>query len=414
MRTEARAGMILAAVSLAALSAGCGQSQFQGGTKANQKTEDVLNPSEGQKSGEQNPQTTANPTTVGENSNPALGDNPIAGTPPTPAQTDPCSGDFRGGPVLILDLKSGWFAGDGGSFFQDKINPNCPGKPALNLHYFHVTKAIIEGNRDLDLLQSNAQSGIPAAFREALACSAPFSSDNSGRMLNDESPQDVCLINSLDQYSQVWLLSGDRADDLDVDLNSPFFASVLEQIQIRSQRGPFGIFLGAGLSNVSHSNALAQRVLGADAFSRNIQSSQGVFPSIDYTYQFLPSPLTPSSGATVTAGTFLDKFNALAGLGSLFDYGDLSAAGTIAALSAPFRGNANYIFASVPRCFADPISNPSIQVVARDRCNNAVNGYIDQPKLRVFAEGNMARFYGMTNPQAHIARIARFLSLSNN
>ena len=340
--------------------------------------------------------------------------NPFSGTAPSAQDIDPCQGSFNNQTILILDLKSGWFAGDGGTFFQDRIDPKCPGKSNLDIHYYHVTQAIIETNRNPGALYQTSQQQVPADQREALICSVPFKHQGSDRLYRDASPQNACALTSLSRFSQIWLLSGDAADDLDITASSPLFLSLLDAIEDRAAEKPLGLFFGAGLGNTTHSNALAEQILGQPVFAKNSMTNAGVFPSTQYVSYFEQTPLNPSSTSTLQTATFLKTFSAFNGLSSLFDFGDLSLVGQMAAGLAPRRSDANTIFEMVPRCFADPVVHPDMTIVARDRCNQGVVGFYEKPGLRVYAEGNMARFYGLDDPQELVVRIAQTLALQAN
>ena len=411
-RTLGTLVQLAALVAVSGLTA-CSGSKFGGNarTAPTQERQDV-SPGEG----DQNTQPSGSPSPNGSPERKVLDSDPLAGKPPTPQDLDPCSGNFLNGAILIIDLKSGWFAGDGGSFFSDRINPSCPNIPALNIHYFHVTKAIIETNRQRNLFFSAQQNGVPETSREALRCTVPFQSGPEGRLSGNASPENVCVVNALDQFTQVWILSGDAADDLDIDLRSSLFTSLTDRIVARKAQGPMGLFLGAGLSNITHSNAVAEKILGAAAFTRNSETSRGVFPSPDYSNLFEAAPLVATSGQNAVAGTFMGNFSVLAGLSDLYDYGNPNLLGQTAGVTSRLGipGGNSLFDREPPRCFADILTLPTANIAARDRCNNAVIGYVDQPGFRVLAEGNMARFYGLQNPQAYIARIARFLALGSN
>jgi hypothetical protein len=397
-------------VSLALVTFGCGKSSFSSKNfaKKDDKSTATANPSETDKAGKSDSQKQSGPNDnkpSSENSTPKAAD-PYGGKPPTPEDLDPCTGQKQLGKALIIDLKSGWLAGDGGRFFKERLDPKCPGAGVLAVDYYHITTAIVESNKDLRNLTPN----------DALACTARLMQDAEGRLEGDANPEKVCSFNSFSQYSQIWILSGDEYDPIDIRIASSLFRSLLSRLDERTKSAaqtPVGLFIGAGLSNISHANAAAGKILSSDValFTRNAQVATGVFPSQRYVSQFDHAPLKASAELNPTAGTFAEKFAVFNSLESIFDYGKINLFGLGEAVQAQIQGRGNSIFTQVPSCFADPISNPAFTVVARDSCNQGAIAFLDRPGLRILAEGNMARFYGLADPQEYMTRIARFLSL---
>jgi hypothetical protein len=393
---------------LAIVTFGCGKSTFSSKTiaKKDEKSTTTANPSETDKADSQK-QSAPNDNTAGSEDSIPKAVDPFGGTPPTQSELDPCVVQKQIGKSLIIDLKSGWFAGDGGTFFKERLDPKCPSAGALAIDYYHITTAIVESNKDLKNLTPN----------DAIACTARLMQNAEGRLEGGANPEQVCSFNSLAQYSQIWILSGDEFDPIDIRISSPLFGSFLSRLEERvkaAAQSPVGLFLGAGLSNISHGNAAASRILSSDAalFTRNAQVATGVFPSQRYVSQFDHAPLKASAELNPTAGTFVEKFAVFNGMESIFDYGKLNSFGLFEAVQAQLQARGNSIFTQVPRCFADPISNPSFTVVARDSCNQSTTAFLDRPGVRILAEANMARFYGLDDPQEYMTRIARFLSFS--
>jgi hypothetical protein len=387
---------------------GCGKSSFSSKTiaKKDEKSTTTATPSETDQTGSQK-QSAPNDNTPGsEDSKPKAVD-PFGGTPPTQSELDPCVAQKQIGKALIVDLKSGWFAGDGGTFFKERLDPKCPGAGALAIDYYHITTAIVESNKDLKSLTPG----------DAISCTAGLMADAEGRLESGANPEQACSFSSLAQYSQIWILSGDEYDPIDIRINSPLFGSLLSRLDERQKiaaQSPVGVFLGAGLSNISHGNAAASKILSSDVavFTRNAQVATGVFPSQRYVSQFDHAPLKSSAELNPAAGTFVEKFAVFNGMESIFDYGKMNSLGLFEAVQAQLQGRGNSIFTQVPRCFADPISNPSFTAVARDSCNQSTVAFLDRPGVRILAEANMARFYGLADPQEYMTRIARFLSFS--
>lgn len=315
---------------------------------------------------------------------------------------DPCTGTFANGKILILDFKSGWFAGDGGTFFSDSITPTCAGDAALDIDYLHITTELVETNRKV---VSQQEYVLPCLGQEAARNWFHFDLTGAG-------PAAECTLGSLDTYGQIWVLSGDETDELDVPISSALFQSVLMRLQERSARGTMGLFLGAGLSNITHANSIAQSTLGHqnELFSRNIELSQGQFPSPDFVQSFKAAPLLGIAEGQPGPGQFSNVFYPFANVETIYDYGELNEATKLSVLLGQLPIDASRIYAEQPDCLGDPIVPSSLEVVARDACNNVIMAHGRSGTIKFFAEGNMARFYGLKDPLEHLSRLAHFLA----
>lgn len=134
---------------------------------------------------------------------------------------NPLPTDCQPQKMLILDFKSGWWSGDGGTTFSNLIKGElttfCP-KGESSVEYHHILK-----------------TNTPAKFYN----------------------------NAAFDYTQVWILSGSTADNLDIDPNHPGLADVIAQINAKKTK----LFLGAGFGSIDHSNKVATGVLGVTPFA---------------------------------------------------------------------------------------------------------------------------------------------------
>ncbi len=139
---------------------------------------------------------------------------------------NPLPTDCQPQKILILDFKSGWWAGDGGSTFSNlvkgEITTACP-KGESSVEYHHILK-----------------TKTPSVF------------------YNDASFG----------YTQVWVLSGSTADNLDIDPNHPGLLDVTAKIKAKKPR----LFLGAGFGSIDHSNKVTMDVFGFNAFATGFKS----------------------------------------------------------------------------------------------------------------------------------------------
>lgn len=142
--------------------------------------------------------------------------------------------------ILILDFKSGWWAGDGGNFFQKMVGSlqsACNQK--VKIEYHHIINSGSGGGQFFPQLNgiqntmlvvpggatTNAGTGFGTAFLDATFAS----------------------------YTQIWVLSGSSADPLDLSLSDPFFLQVVQH----AQASKAAFFIGAGYGSISHGNAVA-------------------------------------------------------------------------------------------------------------------------------------------------------------
>jgi hypothetical protein len=123
--------------------------------------------------------------------------------------------------ILVIDLKSGWWGGDGGNTFASimhRFEDACTAALTVSTEYHHI---IIGSDRtkfyDLD---------------------------------------------SLAQYTQVWILSGSLADRYDLRLNDPRFVSFVNELKTTRTN----IFIGGGYGSIDHANAITAALLGGKAF----------------------------------------------------------------------------------------------------------------------------------------------------
>lgn len=161
--------------------------------------------------------------------------------------------------LLILDLKSGWWAGDGGVFFQDVISRElklaCPeGSPTVEYH--HITNMT-----------------MPAQFYD----------------------KDFSV------YTQVWLLSGSSKDIEDIDLATPELLDVFDKIKKFKPR----VFLGAGFGSVDHANVLARALFNADAFATE-NNTGGVVSVMSPSDVVVQTRMTPGNSSALFAGVTAD------------------------------------------------------------------------------------------------------------
>lgn len=350
---------------LAVMAVGCSASSFRGSAAKTKLPAPVAQ-------GEQNG---ADGNTGGSSNG---GNSNGGGNTPGERPADPCSnGSQQEYNVLIADFKSGWFAGDGGNFFNEVLNGVCGER--VKISYIHFTK-------------ENTVSNLGAsALAKIVDCeirhTGPFGLGDEVRVCTE--------FHDLSKFDALWLLSGDEADDEDVELDSSLFRSLLVRAKALLDAKPkSAYFFGAGLGNIQHANLLAQQLFPGIAGNSGdadkglfapTGGERGTLPSSNYPKFFAHKPLKPGEGR----GTFSASAPVFRGFSSgslsqpkesLFDY--TTEAKVYKALSYE------------QECFTDRIVATGGTVIATDHCDQPAVATFAVGSHMVMAEGNVARFYG--------------------
>src|SRR5207253_979455 len=111
--------------------------------------------------------------------------------------------------ILILDLKSGWWAGDGASFFQTilgGISLNC--KTSIKIEYHHITLTISQTHT------------YPETGTQSILGDIGFGGGNIDFAK-------TFAESDWNNYNQIWLLSGAAFDPDDLPRLSGTFQGIL-------------------------------------------------------------------------------------------------------------------------------------------------------------------------------------------
>jgi hypothetical protein len=270
--------------------------------------------------------------------------------------------------ILILDLKSGWFAGDGGNTFQNFVFPQCPTQ--TQIVYIHLTQTLIEGT--VFSLPSPAAL-LPCI--SALGVPTPVGPQNI-------SVPDVhlqCTLGDVSAFNQIWVLGGSESDKDDIPMTSPLFASISTKLRDRAQRSPrASFFFGAGLGNTQHADRLARstlpEVFGTSAvFAPQVTLGEsGSFPLPEnFRSVSAHQPLLPGKGSV--PGQFEASHPIFVGMQTLMDFTSDAHAG---------------------QCASDVIVADVGIPLSTDACGqkNSVAGK-SAAGHAYFLEANMPRFY---------------------
>ena len=151
--------------------------------------------------------------------------------------------------ILVLDFKSGWWSGDGGDFVDRIVNGlslDCKGTVAMEYHHFvRSATTAVQGSERSNVINTELVS--PAT---SITTGSPFFS----KAFADP---------TWTSYTQIWLLSGSSSDSADVPITDPFFAQILNKINISKA----SLLIGVGFGSISHANILTQQLNLGTVFS---------------------------------------------------------------------------------------------------------------------------------------------------
>ena len=308
---------------------------------------------------------------------------------------DLCAGRNEVVKIMILDFKSGWFAGDGGQTFTKITDHAC--QQTIQVSYAHVI-----GNDITATLANNSES-------KGLFSKCSVRKDTSGKELPEIYETAGCELGSLKGFDQLFLLSGSESDVLDLQITDPEFIKIVARVvEFSKGKSKAGIFLGAGLNNVTHGNAFAVALHPEWALAGKLFS--GIETPVPAT---MPSPHLPewfAKGSLVTGtgkapGTFNSAHPLFSELSELYDY--KKEAHIIAKDAYPGSGY-EYVEkdkdANLGQCFGDKLDASKVTVLATDHCGQPMIGEQVFGNLHLVVDGNMARFYG-ADAQSYFARI---------
>lgn len=182
---------------------------------------------------------------------------------------DPVSGQH----ILMLDFRSGWWAGSAGTFYQTVLDPMSNASDDITIEFHHLTVG-----QDVKCVY---------AYHETPSC-------ETVGMSSAPTPAEVVArfdLHDWNQYTQVWILSGSEKDMSDVRVSGDLFGHFIAQ----AGTSCIPVFLGAGDGFIDHANAMAQS-LGIGGIMSTDFAQPGFF--------FGTSSVTVES--KMTAGTELE------------------------------------------------------------------------------------------------------------
>jgi len=160
--------------------------------------------------------------------------------PVTPPAFDPSACVQTPQRVIVFDMKSGWWSGDGGDFHDALLARIVKDCPAIEIEYHF-----------LQFADPALPVPIPLPFVGVFGLTSFYpvkpGSQNPSLLVEASIPSRPWT-----DYTQVWLLSGSNHDPSDVPSDYPFVRRVLAGLT----QSPASIFVGTGLGHQDHANVL--------------------------------------------------------------------------------------------------------------------------------------------------------------
>ena len=188
-------------------------------------------------------------------------------TPPAVAfpPFDPAACVARPQHLLILDMKSGWWSGDGGEFHNlllPRIVKDCPN---VDIEYYFLQH--LE-----DGVAAPLPPGLPALQDGIMGLQSFYplkpGTGNDGLFNPAAFPS-----RPWSEYSQIWLLSGSNLDPTDVPTSHSFFAGIVQRASTTAATGGQpapSFFIGSGIGNRDHGNRLLASLQMPELFQSHL------------------------------------------------------------------------------------------------------------------------------------------------
>ena len=140
--------------------------------------------------------------------------------------------------ILIMDYKSGWWAGDGGQFFTKIIgglHDECVGAVSIEYHHLVTSGASLFMGGGGDIM--NTTLSVPGG-------KAGMGGSDFGSAFADA---------TFNSYTQIWVLSGANNDPMDIHPGNAF----LDQVLSATANSKANVFIGGGYGSIMTGNAFA-------------------------------------------------------------------------------------------------------------------------------------------------------------
>lgn len=264
--------------------------------------------------------------------------------------------------LLIIDMKSGWWSGDGGDFHNlllPRIVKDCT---QVEIEYYFLQYF------DPAFAPVPPVPGLPLGAVGFLS----FYPEKPGVMNDSLMVPENFPSRPWNEYQQVWLLSGGDHDPSDVPTNDPFFHSMLAKFRTPavppSQAVP-SLFLAAGIGHHDHANHVLRTLELPELFQSHVTDL-----------------LTPRVGdgsevevlSRARIGDQLTTHAVFEGVGSIADRIGITGDGY----------DADFL----------PVANHPFQIVGRNQLGEPSIAVRETETRRWLLDGGMTRYYSLFDP----------------
>jgi hypothetical protein len=261
--------------------------------------------------------------------------------------------------LLIIDMKSGWWSGDGGEFHNvllPRIVKDC-GQIEIEYYFLQYLNPALSDGPPIP--------GVPLGVVGFVSFYPEKPGITNGNfMVEANFPS-----RPWNDYQQVWLLSGGDHDPTDVPTTDPFFANLLTRFRTPSSSSTPGIFLGAGIGHHDHANHVLRTLELPELFQSHVTDL-----------------VTPRPGDAADVAVF-----------------SRARVGSELTTHAVFEGVASVadrIDISGDECDTDfmPVANNPFQIVGRNRLSEPSIAVRETEARRWVLDAGVTRYYSLLDP----------------
>jgi hypothetical protein len=266
--------------------------------------------------------------------------------------------------LLIFDMKSGWWSGDGAEFHDlllPRIVKDCP---SIDIEYYFL--------QHVDGEELPPGVTLPPGFQVGVVGFLSFYPDRPGNP-NGGFMGATYPSRAWNEYSQIWFLSGSNEDPTDVPTTHEFFLNLLSRLSTTTGTAPGqpapSVFVGSGIGNLDHGN----RVLASFQLPELFQTHAEIVE-------------TPNVGAgagvqpmsRLRAGAELTPHPLFEGVENIVDQVGID--------GQPYE--TDFL----------PVANNPFQIVGRNSKGEPAIGVRDTETRRFVIDAGLQRFYSLFSP----------------
>jgi hypothetical protein len=284
--------------------------------------------------------------------------------PPAFPPFDPAACVAKPQRLLIFDMKSGWWSGDGDQFHNvllPRIVKDCPN---VDVEYYFL--------QHIDLAGTPLPPGVPGVSESGIFGLLSFypphpGVNNDGAMVEANFPS-----RPWNEYTQVWLLSGSNQDDTDIPTDHEFFQKMLQRYLTPAPPGQTmpSLLVATGIGNRDHANRVLATLQMPELFQSHLST--------------IDTPAVPDG--SVVDGRGRARAGAELTAHAIFE-GVESIADTLTLGGIEYETD-----------FLLEANNP-FQVVGRNVKGEPAIGARETPERRMVIDAGMQRYYSLYKPE---------------